>query len=30
MAGFGGFMKLGAGIVESIDGIRLIWYGRGI
>ena len=26
MAGFGGFMELGAGIIESIDGIGLLWY----
>jgi Domain of Unknown Function (DUF1080) len=26
MAGFGGFMELGAGIVESVDGIGLLWY----
>jgi choline dehydrogenase-like flavoprotein len=26
MAGFGGFMELGANIIESIDGIGLLWY----
>jgi choline dehydrogenase-like flavoprotein len=28
MAGFGGFMELGANIVETIDGIGLLWYTR--
>ncbi len=26
MAGFGGFMELGANIIESVDGIGLLWY----
>ena len=26
MAGFGGFMELGANIIETIDGIGLLWY----
>ena len=28
MAGFGGFMELGANIIESVDGIGLLWYTR--
>src|SRR6266481_4942538 len=28
MAGFGGFMELGANIIETIDGIGLLWYTR--
>lgn len=26
MAGFGGFMELGVNIIESVDGIGLLWY----
>jgi len=26
MAGFGGFMELGANIIESVDGIGLLWF----
>ena len=26
MAGFGSFMELGANIIESVDGIGLLWY----
>jgi len=26
MAGFGGFMELGANIIESVNGIGLLWY----
>ena len=28
MAGFGGFIELGANIIESVDGIGLLWYTR--
>jgi Domain of Unknown Function (DUF1080)/GMC oxidoreductase len=28
MAGFGGFMELGANIIETVDGIGLLWYTR--
>jgi hypothetical protein len=28
MAGFGGFIELGGNIVESVDGIGLLWYTR--
>ncbi len=26
MAGFGGFIELGAGIIETVDGIGLLWF----
>jgi hypothetical protein len=26
MAGFGGFIELGAGIIETVDGIGVLWY----
>jgi hypothetical protein len=26
MAGFGGFIELGANIIETVDGIGLLWY----
>jgi choline dehydrogenase-like flavoprotein len=28
MAGFGGFIELGANIIETVDGIGLLWYTR--